>query len=73
MFGIWVGKDTFFLVCEECVLCIENGKLTKQWHGKTKFVPEEEITITSIVEKKELQPAYFWTGECASRYSEGSK
>lgn len=49
MFGVWVGKDTFFLICEDC---IENGKLTKQWYGKTKFVPEEEITITNPMEKK---------------------
>lgn len=53
MFGVWVGKDTFFLICEDCILCMENGKLTKkQWYGKTKFVPEEEITITNPMEKK---------------------
>lgn len=52
MFGVWVGKDIFFLICEDCILCIENGKLTKQWYGKTKFVPEEEITITNPMEKK---------------------
>lgn len=49
MFGVWVGKDTFFLICEDCIFCIENGKPTKQWYGKTKFVPEEEITITSAM------------------------
>lgn len=65
MFGVWVGKDTFFLISENCILCIENGKLTKQWHGKTKFVPEEEIMITSAIEKKESLPSGIY---CASQY-----
>ena len=30
MFGVWVGKDTFFLICGDSILCMENGKLTKQ-------------------------------------------
>lgn len=65
MFGVWVGKDTFFQICEDCILCLENGKLTKQWYGKTKFVPEEEITITNTIKKKESLPNGIF---CASQY-----
>lgn len=60
MFGVWVGKNTFFLICEDCILCMENGKLTKQqWYGKTKFVTEEEIMITNTIEKKEFLPGLY--------------
>lgn len=65
MFGVWIGKDTFFQICEDCILCLENGKLTKRWYGKTKFVPEEEITITNTIEKKESLPSGIF---CASQY-----
>lgn len=64
MFGVWVGKDTFFLICGDCILCMENGKLTKQWYGKTKFATEEEIMITNTIEKKEFLPGLY----CASQY-----
>lgn len=65
MFGIWVGKNTFFQIRKDCILCIENGKLMKQWNGKTKFVPEEEVTITNTIEKKESLPSGIF---CASQY-----
>lgn len=64
MFGVWVGKDTFFLICEDCILCMKNGKLTKQWYGKTKFATEEEIMTTNTIEKKEFLPGLY----CASQY-----
>lgn len=65
MFRIWVGKDTFFLVYKECVLCFENNKLTKRWSGRTKFMPEEEVTCTNTIEKKESLPSGIF---CASQY-----
>ena len=64
MFEIQVGKDTFFLVYKECVLCFENNKLMKRWSGRTKFVPEEEVTRTNAIEKKESLPVLL----CASQY-----